>query len=117
MNDETRPAAPNLFIPFLVLAISFATLLIYQIVNVNKQHNSMEATQKQLAEVITQRNDLVKQSVDVQNKLQTMAIDLLALSQNNEKAKAIVQKYNIQQTGAPGVPAAPAAPSPAPAGQ
>jgi uncharacterized protein YoxC len=94
MNEDTRPA-PSLLVPFAILAISFAVLLIYQIVNVNKQHSTMQETKTQLAQAITQRDALVKQSGEVQAKFQAMLTDLLQLAQTNEKAKAIVQKYNI----------------------
>lgn len=113
MNSETRPA-PSFIIPFALLAISFAVVLIYQMVNVNKQHTSMQETKKQLTEIIQQRETLVKQSGELQAKLQALVVDLLELSKKDEKAKAIVQKYGIQQTGAPGTPA-PAAPAAQPA--
>ncbi len=95
-TTTTRPA-PSYLLPFSLLAISFAVLLIYQIINLNKQHSAMQSTKTQLTTIIEQREALVKQSTDLQAKLQALAVDLLALAQTNEKAKAIVQKYNIQQ--------------------
>ncbi|MHA3771092.1 DUF948 domain-containing protein [Verrucomicrobiota bacterium sgz303538] len=113
MNSETRPA-PSYLIPFALLAISFAVVLIYQIVNVSKQHSAMQDTKKQLTEIIQQRETLVKQSTELQAKLQALVVDLLELSKKDDKAKAIVQKYGIQQTGAPGAPAPAAQPAPTP---
>ena len=116
MNPEypttTRPA-PSYLLPFALLAISFAVLLIYQIINLNKQHSAMQETKQQMTTIIEQREALVKQSADLQSKLQAVAVDLLALAQTNEKAKAIVQKYNIQQNAPTPAPAAQPAPAPA----
>src|SRR4051812_27203568 len=99
MNPEHSPRrpTPSFLIPFALLALSFAVLLIYQIVNLSKQHSGMQDTKKQLTEIIGQREALVKQSTELQAKLQAMAVDLLELAKTNEKAQSIVQKYNIQQ--------------------
>lgn len=109
--DEPRPA-PGYGIPFALLALSFAILLIFQVVNLRKQEKSMIEGKQQLTSLISQREALVKQSGDLQAKLQALAVDLLELAKNNEKAKAIVQKYNIQQQANPAAPAA--APAAAP---
>ena len=113
MNSETRPA-PSYLIPFALLAISFAVVLIYQIVNVSKQHKAMQDTKDQFAKAIQQREALVKQSGELQAKLQALTVDLLELSKKNEKAKAIVQKYNIQQAAPTAAPAPAAQPAPTP---
>ncbi|RYD83472.1 MAG: hypothetical protein EOP84_07845 [Verrucomicrobiaceae bacterium] len=106
-NTAERPA-PSYLLPFALLAISFAVLLVYQIINLNKQHSAMQETKQQMSTAIEQREALVKQSTELQSKLQAVAVDLLALAQTNEKAKAIVQKYNIQQNApAPGAQPAP----------
>ena len=47
----------------------------------------------------------MKQSDDVQQKLQSLVLDLLLLAKTDEEAKAIVGKYNIQQTGSRLAPA------------
>ena len=117
-DDTTSRPAPSYLIPFALLAISFAVLQINQIINSSKQHSAMQDTKKQLTEIIGQREALVKQSTELQAKLQAMAVDLLDLAKTNEKAKAIVQKYNIQQAAPPQAAqagAAAAAPAPAPA--
>lgn len=115
-DDTTSRPAPSYLIPFALLAISFAVLQIYQIVNSSKQHSAMEDTKKQLTEIIGQREALVKQSGELQAKLQAMAVDLLDLAKTDERAKAIVQKYNIQQVApAQGTQGTAAAPVTAPA--
>lgn len=114
-DDTTQRPAPSYLLPFALLAISFTVLLVYQIINLNKQNSRMQETRKQLTEIIGQREELVKQSTELQTKLQAMALDLLELAKTNEKAKAIVQKYNIQQTAPPQAPqtaAATATPAP-----
>ena len=115
-NDDFRPT-PSYLLPFSLLAISSAALLIFQIVNINKQYKTMIETKQQFTSAISQREALVKQSGELQAKLQAMAIDLLELAKSNEKAKTIVQKYNIQQqanaAAGAAAPATPAATTPA----
>jgi hypothetical protein len=106
--SPTRVAAPNLLLPFLLLAISLAAILVWQIVTMIGQASNMRSTRTQLTDALQKREELVRQSGELQNKLQVVVVDLLELAKTSEKAKAIVQKYNIQQ--AP--PTAPAAGTP-----
>jgi hypothetical protein len=113
MNGEnqypSRPGAVrSLLLPFLLLAISLAAIFIWQIVTMINQGSAMRSTRTQLSEALQKREELVRQSGELQSKLQAVVVDLLELAKTSEKAKAIVQKYNIQQ--AP--PAAPAAATP-----
>jgi hypothetical protein len=45
------------------------------------------------------REVLVKQSIDLQTKMQEILTDLLVLAKTDDKAKEIVTKYNIKQGG------------------
>ncbi len=103
-HEDSRPARSSL-VPLLLVTISLAAILIWQIVLASQQRTGMYEAKRQLAEAIQKREELVKQSNQLQAKLQALVLDLLALGQTDEKARAIVQKYNIQQT----TPAAPAA--------
>lgn len=111
MNHEHSGSARSSVIPIVLLGVSLAAILVWQIVVTLHQRTGMYEAKRQLGAAIQTREDLVKQSNQLQAKLQTLVIDLLALAQRDEKAKAIVQKYNIQQTAptAPALPPAPAA--------
>jgi len=76
----------------------------WQISNIHTQGANMVEVKAQMADAIVKREELVKQSGELQKKLQALVVDLLELAKNDEKAQAIVKKFNIQQT-------APAAPS------
>lgn len=102
------PGSHSLFVPVLLLVLSVFCFLIYQVIVTAKQSTVLKDTRDKLKVAIEQRDIPVKQSVELQAKLQSLAVDLIALAQTDEKAKEIVQKYNIQQTAPPGA----AAPSP-----
>lgn len=106
MNSDDTRTSPGYLIPFAILAISFAALLIYQAVNLSKQKDSMLETKKQFISAISQREALVKQSGELQAKLQGIVVDLLELAKTDEKAKAVVQKHGITQENNPAAPAA-----------
>jgi len=61
-----------------------------------------------LTEAYTSRQTLVKQSQELQQKLQALVLDLLLLAKTDDEAKAIVQKFGIQQSGPAGAEGAPA---------
>ena len=87
------------FVPLALLSISFIVLLGWQM--------SMSATQKSLMEnAITRQEPAVTQSQQVQASVTKLVTDLLQAAQTDDRAKAIVAKYKIQQNGP--------APSPAP---
>jgi len=81
-------------------------MMIAQTWNVFKQRSALHDGEAQLADYYRNREGLVKQSGDVQQKLQNLALDLLLLSKTDDDAKAIIGKYNIQQTGNASAPAA-----------
>jgi len=56
-----------------------------------------ESDLKKLAEIYAQHDPLVKQSVELQEKLTALAKDLLDLAKTDQDAREIVRKYNIQQ--------------------
>ena len=115
MNEEFstpaqhRPAASPL-IPILLLATSLAAVLIWQIITLSTAGKNIRQASSQIDEAIEKRQPLVTQSGELQNKLQAMVVDLLELANTSEKAKAIVQKYNIQRQAPPAAPAPAAAP-------
>ncbi|MDR3402104.1 MAG: hypothetical protein P4L99_06355 [Chthoniobacter sp.] len=110
------PSAPgsngvSILLPFALLSAAIAVVMVAQTVNIFKARTSLRDGKTQLADAYQKRLTLVKQSQDVQQKLQALVLDLLLLAKTDDEAKAIVQKYNIQQNGTPS--ASEAAPAPA----
>lgn len=112
-----QPAAPansdgfSLQLPFALLAAAIAVVMVAQTVNSYKAKNTLRDGKTKLAEAYHSRESLVKQSKDVQEKLQALILDLLMLAQTDNDAKQIVAKYNIQQNGAATAPATTPAPA------
>ena len=111
-----QPASSNsesasLQLPFALLSAAIAIILIAQTVNVFKSRSALHEGEVQLADAYRNREGAVKQSGEVQQKLEALAMDLLILAQTDDQAKAIAKKYNIQQAGGAAAPAA--APAPA----
>ena len=96
-------------LPFALLCCALAVILIGQTVSTFKQRSALQQGHVQLTDAFKKREVVVKQSVEIQTKLQDMIMDLLILSKTDEDAKQIVGKYNIQQNGS----AAGATPAPA----
>lgn len=112
-NETVVPAAPgfSLHLPFALLSAALAVVLVNQTANTFKQRTSLREGKAQLVDAFKTRDPLVKQSADLQKKLQDLVLDLLLLAKTDEDAKAIATKYNIQQN-APGGDAAAPAPTP-----
>ena len=112
-NETAAPASSGftLHLPFALLSAALAVVLINQTANTFKQRTALREGKAQLIDAYKTREPLVKQSGDLQKKLQDLVLDLLLLAKTDEDAKAIATKYNIQQN-APGGDAA--APAPAP---
>jgi hypothetical protein len=102
---------PSIHLPFALLTAALAVVMINQTMSVFKQRTSLREGKAQLIEAYKNREPMVKQSADLQAKLQALVLDLLILSKTDEDAKAIVGKYNIQQN----VPAGSAPPAETPA--
>jgi hypothetical protein len=97
--ESARSAEPSLQIPFALLTCAVAVLMIAQTVSTFTQRSTLEESHSQLADAFKKREVVVKQSVDLQTKLQELITDLLILAQTDDDAKQIVGKYNIQQNG------------------
>lgn len=87
----------------------------WQLENLDKQNANLKEAQKQLAAAITARDELVKQSGQVQQQYTAVFTDLLDLAKNDADAAKIVNKYKIQLT-APASTAEPAGGTAPPAG-
>jgi hypothetical protein len=85
--------------------------MITQTSNTFKQRTALRDGKAQLADAYRNREPVVKQSAELQKKLQDLVLDLMILSKTDEDAKTIITKYNIQQSAPAG--AAPDAAAPA----
>jgi hypothetical protein len=92
-------------LPFALLTCAIAVLMIAQTVSTFKQRSALQEGHVQLTDAFKKREVVVKQSVDLQSKLQDLIMDLLVLSKTDDEAKQIVGKYNIQQQGQTPAPA------------
>jgi hypothetical protein len=104
-----------LLLPVALLILAIAVIMVAQTVNIFKQHSALKDAKVQYEGALENRKAMVKQSQDLQNKLQALVLDLLILSKTDDEAKAIVQKYNIQNNAPAGAPAAAPDAAPAPA--
>jgi len=126
---ENRPASPlgTVHLPIALLALAVCVFLFSQISNLgqasrsiswqagnlDRQLVSLAEQEKRFNDLIKQRETLVEQSTQVQTRYTDMLNDLLALSENDDDARAVVEKYRIQrqQKPASGESAEPAAKS------
>jgi hypothetical protein len=103
--ETARSTESSLQLPFALLTCAIAVVMIAQTVSTFKQRSALQEGHVQLADAFKKREVVVKQSVDLQTKLQDLIMDLLILSKTDEDAKQIVGKYNIQQNGQTPAPA------------
>jgi hypothetical protein len=116
-NETSKPASsgsaeasgPSIQLPFALLTAALAVVMVTQTANVFKQRTSLREGKAQLIEAYKNREPMVKQSAELQAKLQAMVLDLLILGKTDDDAKAIISKYNIQQNAPAGAAEAPAA--------
>jgi len=101
---EPAPSSPSLHLPFALLSVALALVMISQTMGVFNQKDALKDGQVQLtdqvakhADAATKREPLVGQSRELKKKLNEMIMDILTLAKTDEDAKAIVAKYNIQQ--------------------
>jgi hypothetical protein len=100
MSDEytPEPESPrgfqmDAFIPLVLLSLSFIVLLGWQVSNSSTQRGQIE-------NAITRQEPAVNQSQQLQASLGKLAGDLLQVAQTDGTARAIAQKFGIQQNGA-----------------
>jgi uncharacterized protein YoxC len=115
MPDDTSSREPGLHIPFAILALAIAVLLLSQIGASNKsteimrwqretlekQIASMQALDKEFADAYEKNGPLVEQSIQLQKQLESVANDLLDLARDDADAKQIIEKWKIQRSAAP----------------
>jgi hypothetical protein len=99
VEASRHSAEPSLQLPFALITCAVAVLMIAQTVSTFKQRSALEEGHAQLTDAFKKREVVVKQSVDLQAKLQDLVMDLLILSKTDDDAKQIISKYNIQEGG------------------
>lgn len=113
MSTETD--TPNSNLPLALIACTLAILLISQIGSskqstaimkwqsetLEKQITNLQAADKQAAELIKNREPVVKQSGELQNQLQTLLNEVLDLAKDDKDAQEIIKKWNIQRSTPP----------------
>src|SRR5438874_2601889 len=101
MNSEYSPASSKTgpFIPLLLLTVSILFIFIWQLVNISQQRSAFQEAQRKTEEFVTtntpKQEELVKQSKELQTKLEKLVTDLLELAKTDPDAKAITDKYKI----------------------
>ena len=119
----------NIHLPLALLALAFAIFLFAQISslgqngrsmrwqteNLDRQIGSLVESEKNLGNLVKQREALVEQSQQVQARYTEMLTDLIKLAETDSDARAVVEKYKIQrQQNQQAAPSAAATPQPTP---
>jgi len=120
-------SSENIHLPLALLAIAFALFVFAQISslgqngrsmrwqteNLDRQIGSLVESEKNLGNLVKQRETLVEQSQQVQARYTEMLTDLINLADTDADARAVVEKYKIQrqqnQHAAPATEATPRA--------
>ena len=96
-DDYQRRRTPGLFIPFILLAAAVLFSLLWQILTIQSQYAGSKAMKAQLADAIQKRAPQVAQAVEIKNRLEALAIDLLQLAKTDPTAQAIVKRHGIER--------------------
>jgi hypothetical protein len=122
-------SSENIHLPLALLAFAFALFVFAQISslgqngrsmrwqteNLDRQIGSLVESEKNLGNLVKQRETLVEQSQQVQARYTEMLTDLINLADTDADARAVVEKYKIQrQQNQQSAPAAEATPAPTP---
>ena len=107
--SDSHSSSISVFLPLALLSAALAVVMLTQTVNAFKLKTALRDGKAQLVDAYRQRDPAVKQSTELQKKLQDLVLDLLLLAKTDPEAKAIVDKFQIQQQAPAGTPA-PAAP-------
>lgn len=95
-------AAGAVFIGAQIGAVNRGTSTIkWQLANADKQLQNLADAKKQFADLIVKRDELVKQSGEIQKNYTNLLNDVLDLAKDDKDAQAVVQKYGIQRQTPP----------------
>ena len=122
MPTDEAPPFLNLHLPVALLALSVAIFfgaqlatvnrsgktMRWQLNNLDKQNANLKEAQKQFADLLRKREELVKQSSQVQQQYTALLNDVLDLAKDDADAKTVVEKWGIQRQTPPAAEAKPA---------
>ena len=105
----------NIHVPLALLAFAFSVFLFAQISglsqngrsmrwqseNLDRQNTSLLESDKNLGELIKQRETIVEQSQQVQTRYTEMLNDVLKLAETDADTRSVVEKYKIQRQQTP----------------
>lgn len=115
MRPEDRPPTSSAHLPLTLLSLAIAIFLgaqvagatqaaktiRWQLGNLDKQIENFKDAQKQYAEQIAKREELVKQSGLVQSQYTSLLNEVIELAKDDEDSQKVVQKWNIQRSQPP----------------
>lgn len=107
-ENSNHSSDHSLNLPFALLCCAIAVVLISSTVTTFKQRSALLLVKDQKAEMKKQRDAIIGQSSEIENKLKNLLVDLLNLSKTDDEAAQIVSKNGIQQNGQPAATPAPA---------
>jgi len=87
-----------------------ASSIKWQSENMSRQLVSLNESAKNLDNLLAQRESLVKQSLQLQERYTALLSDIIDLSQTDADTKSIVEKYKIAKQQNPNASAAPTNP-------
>jgi hypothetical protein len=85
MNEDSKP-----FLAYLILGAAFIILVGWQIIISVGAHSNLQTALKG-------RVDVVDRAQLAQKNLENFVVDLIKLSETNEGAKEVVEKYQIRK--------------------
>ena len=105
----------NMHVPLALLAFAFSVFLFAQISglsqngrsmkwqseNLDRQNASLLESDKNLGELIKQRETIVEQSQQIQTRYTEMLNDVLKLAETDADTRSVVEKYKIQRQQTP----------------
>jgi Tfp pilus assembly protein PilN len=109
-SESSAPARMSLHLPVGLLSLAIAIFLAsqlgaanrlkvtmnWQIENLDKQSAQLKDSQKKLAELVANRDQLVKQAGAIKQEYQSLLNEVLELSKTDADALKVVDKYKIR---------------------
>ncbi len=95
-----------------------ASIMQWQLTNADNQIDNVQRAEAQLASLIEQRGDLVKQATQIQTEYTNLLNAVIDLAKTDDDARKVVEKWKIERSEPPKPDAAaadPASSTPAPA--
>jgi len=97
-NTSASSQSMSAFLPLTVLAVSFALFLVSQISNLLTVRSSLVDSNGKFLALKEQRNQIIKQTPQLEARLAKLFTDILTLAKDNKEAQDIVARSGIQLT-------------------